>query len=686
MRSSSLLVSAFAIAVICVACSGAPPATPAPLPSPTPSLTSRLSPGQGPGEGPNATREPVEADEPASSPTRVPSTATAGPLPAAPVSKATATDTPTATAVPIASPTPTATAEPLPLTSTPLSGSAWSSAVAVSPDGLVVAAVNPDSDSVTLVDAQTLDLLGEIEVGRDPRTLAFTPDSRLLLVTGHRSDTVSVLDIERRRAVVKIPVGPMPYGVVTDGRYAWVAEFASGDVAMIDLAALAVVRRTRVGSFPAGLALNVGPEANGPDILLVTHFFTGEVTALDPRVLAAGRTAAPGGGANLSQAVAIHPDGQTAYLPQTRSNATNTNLTFDTTVFPVVNAFGLVPLESLAAQRITLDTADEPVNMPFGVVFSPDGERIFVVNAGSDDLSVIDLATGRSVAHLPLGANPRGIAMAPDGSRLFANNVLDGTLTVVDAEDMQIESTVLITRIPLETDVLVGKRIFNSAEAPVLTTDNWISCATCHFDGGADSRTWLGFPDGPRNTPPLFGVGDTLPIHWSGDLDELQDVEITIRKIQSGTGLVDGEAYDSLGSPHAGLSDELDALAAYMESIEIPTPPHRPDEETTRRGEALFESAGCESCHMPHLFTDQTLHDVGTGDLALEKNSHGRGTSFDTPALYGLWLTAPYFHDGSAATLDDVLRTGPAHDIFDTVAADEVADLVDYLLTLAPVP
>ena len=79
------------------------------------------------------------------------------------------------------SPTPT----PTPIQS--LTGPVSSSAVAVSPDGSIVAAVNPDSDSITLVAADTLEVLREVPVGHDPRTVVFTPDSRLVLVanTGH---------------------------------------------------------------------------------------------------------------------------------------------------------------------------------------------------------------------------------------------------------------------------------------------------------------------------------------------------------------------------------------------------------------------------------------------------------------------------------------------------------------------
>ena len=72
------------------------------------------------------------------------------------------------------------------------------------------------------------------------------------------------------------------------------------------------------------------------------------------------------------------------------------------------------------------------------------------------------------------------------------------------------------------------------------------------------------------------------------------------------------------------------------------------DPQAIVQGQSIFVSQGCQTCHGP-----------------MEKNSHGRGTSFDTPSLGGIWSTAPYFHDGSAATLAEVLRSGTEHDILD---------------------
>ena len=165
-------------------------------------------------------------------------------------------------------------------------------------------------------------------------------------------------------------------------------------------------------------------------------------------------------------------------------------------------------------------------------------------------------------------------------------------------------------------------------------------------------------------------------------MNELQDLEITIKEIQFGNGLIAGKAHDSLGPPHAGISEELDALATYLASIEIPLSPYGGDKETISRGRSLFATLGCLTCHTPPLYTDLQLHDVGIGDPSKEKNSHARGTNFDTPSLRGIWLTAPYFHDGSAATLRQVLRAGTTHNVSDNIDDSELKALIEFIRAL----
>lgn len=648
--------------------------TPAPTATPTPTLTPTATPttvptaSKPPASTPLPTRSPITIIVPTAVPTAVPAV-----LP-------TAVPTPAPTLAPV--PTATVILPAIDISSAvPLSGPVSSSAIAISPDGAVVATVNPDSNTVTLVNAHTLEVIDEVPVGNDPRTLSFTPDSKSLIVANRGSANLTIMVIADPLRSVLIPVGQMPYGVVTDGQRVFVAEFALGNIAVVDLADYSLVKRLPVGPFPAGLALRPkGPDDDAQnELLFVTHFFNGKVTVVDLATLSVEAQASTGLGTNLSQSLVVGPGGAKAYLPQTRSNATNTAMTFDTTVFPVVNVLNLTDFSLMPKERITIDTADKPSSIPFSATVSPDGDRLFVVHAGSDNLSVIDLTTNQALANIEVGANPRGIIITPNGSTLFVNNTLDGTLSVIDTKSLAVTKTLKITTIPMDEELLKGKKLFNSAAAPVLSNDNWISCASCHFDGGMDAQTWLGFPDGPRNTPALFGVGETLPIHWSGDLDELQDVELTIRNIQFGTGLVSGGIRDSLGPAHAGLSPDLDALAAYMESIEVPNSPYGENRETIKSGGNQFNELGCQSCHAPPFFTDQQLHDVGTGDPNKEKNSHGRGTNFDTPSLRALWLTAPYFHDGSAASLNDVFKSGTVHNISGDITAQEMENLLAYL-------
>lgn len=551
------------------------------------------------------------------------------------------------------------------------------SAIAISSDEVWLAAVNPDSGSVSLLSLPGLELQKEIKTGLDPRTLTFSADSELLYISNFGGNSITVIDIQKGTKVSEYPVGPMPYAAIAQKGILYVAEHALGKVSAYDANSGNLRSQLDVDDFPAGLALD--PDAGK---LYVTHLFSGRVSLINLSDFALEAVISTGNNTNLTQFILLDLEANKAYLPQTRSNTTNMALVFDATVFPLVNVMDLTSQKILREERVSLDVGFRSVNMPFAVALAEEQQVLIVANAGSNDVSVIDLQDDKQLARLEVGANPHGIVFDAQANRAYVNNVLDGTISVIDMQNIEVVQNISITTIPLDPQILLGKKIFNAARLPDLTTDRWISCATCHLDGGMDARTWLGFPDGPRNTPALFGVGDTLPVHWSGDLDELQDVEGTFRAIQAGTGLVEGEMYDSLGPPHAGLSEELDALAAFMASLKVPPSPYSIPPNEFQRGEKVFTQQGCVTCHTPPFYTDMQLHDVGTGDPELEHNSHGRGTQFDTPSLLGIWATAPYFHDGSAQTLADVLRMGNEHNIAGRISEKELQDLLSFLLSL----
>src|SRR5262249_39761655 len=143
----------------------------------------------------------------------------------------------------------------------------------------------------------------------------------------------------------------------------------------------------------------------------------------------------------------------------------------------------------------------------------------------------------------------------------------------------------------LTPEELLGKQIFYNSADGRMTVEGYLSCATCHFDGDDDGRTFdfTSRGEGLRNTTSLLGRRGTGqgPVHWSGNFDEIQDFENEIRELFNGSGFMADEDYktrrDPLGPPKAGVSKELDALAAFVKTFDhvSPSPFRNPDGSMT---------------------------------------------------------------------------------------------------------
>lgn len=560
-----------------------------------------------------------------------------------------------------------ATPTPLPLYALPdarINRAYSSGTLAVANDGRTMVSANMINDSATIFIPAFDQIVAEIPVGRDPRSVAITPDGTRALVTNRLDGTLSVIDIHARDVTSTIALGGIwPYGVVTGADdTAYVSLMGSDQIAIVDLVNNTVRGYIAVANAPAGLAL-------WGDFLYVTHFWSGQISLVYLPRSRTFETVPTGGDTGAFQSIEVDITRGIAYLPQTRLNAGNPSLTYDSTAFPVVNVLNLRDLTLMRADRIALDTADQPVNMPFAVALDRFAQRLYVANAGSDSVTVMDLNTGRVRAHIPVGANPRGLLLSRDNTLLYVHNVLDGTITTIDTRQLKATSVLPIIDLRLSLDVLVGAQLFHSAADPRLSADGWLSCATCHFDGMSDGRVWAGFPGGARNTPLLYKLPETVPYNWSGTWDELADAELKIRWLQGGAGLLDPDVpvNPPLGVPHAGMSLDLDLLANYLTSIQPPESPAPSSPALYQRGVQVFAEQNCASCHVGPAGTDLQPYDVGTG-----------GT-FDTPSLRWLWLSAPYFHDGSAETLRQVFELKGSHQLIYNVPPDDIDALVAYL-------
>ncbi|MDZ4768718.1 MAG: hypothetical protein SGJ24_06285 [Chloroflexota bacterium] len=565
-----------------------------------------------------------------------------------------------------------ATPTPLPLFALPdarLNRAISSSSIALADDGRTIVSANMINDSATLFIPVFDQVIAEIPVGRDPRGAAFTADGSRALITNRLDSTLSVIDVATRAVTETIALGGLwAYHVVVGlDNTAYVSLMGSDAIAVVDVDNGTVRQTIAVGDAPAGLAL-------WGDFLYVTHYWDGTITLIYLPRSQALESVSTGRDTAAFQSIEIDITRGIAYLPQTRLNASNPTLRYDTAAFPIVNVVNLRDLTLSRDDRVTLDTADQPLNMPFAAALDRFAQRLYVANAGSDTVSVIDLETGRARASIAVGANPRGLLLNRDNTLLYVHNVLDGTVTTIDTRTLESVAVLPIIDLRSSLDLLFGSQYFHSAVNPALSADGWLSCATCHFDGMSDGRVWQGFPGGARNTPLLYRLPETVPYNWSGNWDELADVETKIRWLHAGAGLID-EPGALAGYPDTpafaltGVSLDLDLLVGYLTSLQPPSIPVVSGEAavTRARGRALFEAQGCTDCHVGPAGTDLQAYDVGTG-----------GT-FDTPSLRWLSLSAPYFHDGSAGSLRQVFERDGAHQLVTTLAPDDIDALVGYL-------
>jgi YVTN family beta-propeller protein len=570
----------------------------------------------------------------------------------------------------------------------------------ISTDGRWLACANHDSGTVTIIDLASLAKTAEVAVGTHPEGVSFIGDTSQLAVAVYDDDCVVFVDAVAGKSLVSVDVFDEPYGVVSDrtGTTLYVTLDYPGQVVEIDVAARNIRRSIYVGAHLRGVAL-----AETEQRLLVTEYYTGTVRGVD---LATGQVVDVWAGVsadNLARQIALHPTRPKAYLPHIRSKITAVH--GEGSIFPYVSVIDTQPAEGNRRKRIPMDSfvGNRVTSNPWEVAVSPDGRQFYVVFSGTDDLFACDVLDDnyREIAFrrgVQLGHNPRAVRISPDSRTVYVYNALDFEVAAFDAERMERIGAVSVCENPLGEPVLLGKRLFYSALQP-MSGRRWIACSSCHPDSQSDGRTWHN-PEGLRNTQALVGLAWTHPVHWSADRDEVQDFEHTIRGLlMQGRGLIRGKVQEQLGPPNRGLSRELDALAAYTDSHPFVLSPHSKGglSESAVRGREIFFSAEtrCSECHSGPFYSDSrpdreiVRHDVGTGR---QDSGEKMGYAYDTPTLLGVYRTAPYLHDGSAATLADVLTTQNAddkHGRTSHLTPGQVVELVEFLKALPfedPVP
>lgn len=218
----------------------------------------------------------------------------------------------------------------------------------------------------------------------------------------------------------------------------------------------------------------------------------------------------------------------------------------------------------------------------------------------------------------------------------------------------------------------LGRRLFNDRR---LSRDRSIACVSCHdpsraFSDGRPLAIGIGKQLGRRSAPALINRGYGRAFFWDGRAASLEEQVLQPIQDPKEMNMTLAEASARVGLPAGDISR---ALASYVRSILSGNAPFDRFTNGDRRALSLEQQAGlqvfrgkgnCTACHVGPNFTDERFHNTGVawrdGSLQDEGRSAVTGTmedrgAFKTATLREIVRTAPYMHNGSLVSLDEVV-------------------------------
>jgi YVTN family beta-propeller protein len=572
-----------------------------------------------------------------------------------------------------------------------------------------------DAEQLLVVDPKNKTLKHKLQLDKRPHTIKLDHQEKYAYVSNQWANTVWVIDLNTYMVTDTIAVGGGPAGIDfdADGNFMYVANTYTDDISIVDLKSGLEVRRLLAGNEPISVATS--PDGSNVAVssrrTLPVQFRAPpktEVTiinAANHRVQERMHFTS----GHIMENIVFTPEGDLAF----------TTMIFPKNLVPSVQIeqgwmmnHGIGVISMAGDGNFTKFLLDEPNAFyadPFDIIISKDGKRGFVSHSGADVISVIDIDKIRQlinqgnsndlqkvypnhlgissqfvIKRIPTGANPKGMELSADGKELYIIERLSDRIAVLDLESLEIVDHILLGGPEADNTVRLGAQMFNNAGH---TFHQQYSCYSCHPDGHEDGLTYdMSSKGGGRNLAnvrTLRDLGGTGPFKWNGtNVSIYMQCGMRFSKFITRT-----EAF----SP-----DQLDALVAYIiQDLTNPPNIHRLDNSSlsptqqqgkivyertsTNNGEPIPIESQCITCHPPPYYSNFLSADVGT----LKDNEDS--TLFDSPNLNNIYESAPYLHDGSAATLEEIwtiYNNEDKHGVVNDMTKNQLNDMVEYLKAL----
>jgi YVTN family beta-propeller protein len=255
--------------------------------------------------------------------------------------------------------------------------------LAITRDGRTLYVSGDGSSSLDVIDTGTDKVVKTIDVGKAPNGVALTPDNRLLLVAVYDENRVTFIDTSTQSVIATVPV-PKPHtmGISPDGKRAYVTVQEPGHfgLALIDLATRSIVRNLALEKTPRD-----GEFSYDGKVFYFTEAGVSSVQVLDPA---------------SNKIVAQIPTGVSPHFVG----------------YPRGSEFGMVVVQGPGELLLFDPATNKPARsftvgkQPHWAAESADGKTAYVTNEGSNDVTVVDLANGRTKT-IAVGNAPRKIVV-----------------------------------------------------------------------------------------------------------------------------------------------------------------------------------------------------------------------------------------------------------------------------------
>ncbi len=595
--------------------------------------------------------------------------------------------------------------------------------VAFSPDGKTLAASDRTAGAVVFLNLATSKVLRQTTGLHKPAGIAWAGND--VFVTEYDTATIAQIAADTGNVLRRIPVGvhPAAVAVARNRKLLLAANMALGDVSVIDLESGKEKRRVKVLREPFHISITPDESLAVVSNLLphgaaTNPLITSSVSLIDLNALAKiADVPLPPNSTSIRQ-TAVSPNGNWAYAVHTVGRTTLPATQLDRG-WVNTNAISIIDLKARQLYAtVLLDNLAEGAADPWGLALSNDGNTAWITIAGTHQLATLNIGDlhrllagqapakpstkmppGRTVwtdikadpnkradlvndlaalyiadliVRSPLPGNgARGLALSPDGSTVAVCQYFTGDVVLWNVGANRAATSIPLGPQPDMDEVRRGESIFHDAR---YAFQHWLSCASCHpNEARADGLNWDLPNDGignPKSAKSLLNSHLTPPAMWRGVRDTMETASMAGFRF----------------AMHLPPPKDVLALQDYLRSLKPEPSPYLVNgqlSEKGKRGKLVFEDpkVACATCHSGDQYTNQKVANVGTkGEF--DPPEH---VEFDTPTLIELWRTAPYLHDGRAATLQEMLTTFNDKDLHGTtshLSKEQIDDLVEFLLSL----